>query len=375
MKIALIHDHITCKAGGEQVLLTFHKAFPKAPIYTLAYNPDTTFPEFRQCDIRTSWMQFITKKERLVKKLFFPLGIFAMRSIYLDEYDVVLISGTHCAKYIRVASKTLVITYCFTPFRLAWDPTSYSEYKDSSGLSKIIFDNIIKVMRYLDKKYAQRTDFFLAMTQETKERIKSSYVPKNEVEVISPPVNHLADFRVTNTPKTYFLLVSRLEYYKKVDLVIKAFNTLGNKLIIVGKGSKEAELKQMISNKNIVLKKDLSTKELSDLYSNCRAFIFPQHEDYGLTALEANAAGRPVIAYGKGGILDTQVKFEKDMSVATAIFFHHQDESSICNAIRLFENVEDIVNPTFIRSHAEKFSEDRFIEQIKDFIKKKKALS
>jgi hypothetical protein len=130
MKVALIHDHLTCKAGGEQVALTFHKAFPKAPIYTLAYNPEATFPEFKNCDIRTSWFQHITNNEETLKKLFFPLGILAMRSIYIEGYDVVLISGTHCGKYVRFGPGTIVVSYTFTPFRLAWNPRSLVQRKD-----------------------------------------------------------------------------------------------------------------------------------------------------------------------------------------------------------------------------------------------------
>lgn len=374
MKIAIIHDHLTCKAGGEQVALTFHRAFPEAPIYTMAYNADATFPEFKTCDIRTSWFQRISKQESTLKKLFFPLGILAMRSLYLDEYDVVLISGTHCGKYVRVSPKTLVVSYCYTPFRLAWNPTSYSEYANARGVKKYVFEKVVNILRKIDWKYAQRTDFFVAMTQETKERILDAYSPKNEVTIINPPVNNLSNYAISAKPKAYYLLVSRLEYYKKVDLAISVFNKLDTPLIIVGKGSKELELKAMAEKTKVEFRQNLSTQELADLYSSCKAFIFPQYEDYGLTALEANAAGRPVIGFNKGGVLDTQIPYMDRNQPATAILFDEQTEESLTNAIREFEKVEEAFNPSFIRIHAESFGEEQFIKRIRDFIDNKKAL-
>jgi len=373
MKIAIIHDHLTCRAGGEQVALTFHKAFPDAPIYTLAYNSEGTFPEFKSCDIRTSCFQYISKEESIVKKLFFPLGIIAMRSIYLDEYDVVLISGTHCGKYVRISPNTIVVSFCYTPFRLAWNPESYSEYVNSVGLKKIIFKKVIQILQLFDKKYAERTDFFLAMTQETKQRLKSVYNPQNEIEIINPPVNNLTSYHISTKPKEYYLIVSRLEFYKKVDLAINVFNKRNSKLIIVGKGSKEQELKEIANQSKIIFKKNISNKDLADLYSNCKAFIFPQHEDYGLTALEANAAGRPVIAFDKGGILDTQIPYDNNNN-ATAILFNEQTEKALDDAINKFEIIETKFNSLFIRKHAESFSEEVFINKIQKFINSKKKL-
>ena len=373
MKIALIHDHLTCKAGGEQVALTFHKAFPEAPIYTLAFNPEATFPEFKNCDVRTSWFNYITYDESILKKLFFPLGILAMRSIYLDAFDVILISGTHCGKYVRFSPKTIVITYCFTPFRLAWNPHSYSQYTFANKFEKKVYDGLIKILKYFDKKYAKRTNFFIAMTNETKYRIECAYNPDKKIEIINPPVNNLNIFETPkdNKPKEYFLLVSRLEYYKKVDLAIEAFNKIDGKLIIVGQGSKETELKELSDPSKITFLKNLTTKDLAQIYGNCRAFIFPQYEDYGLTALEANASGRPVIAFRKGGILDTQIEFNIDKKDGTAVFFDNQNVDSLIEAIFYFQKIESKFSPNLIRKNAERFSEKEFINSIKTFVKEK----
>jgi glycosyltransferase involved in cell wall biosynthesis len=266
------------------------------------------------------------------------------------------------------------VSYCYTPFRLAWNPSSYSEYANASWAKKFIFEKVVNILRKIDFKYAQRTNFFLAMTQETKTRIMEAYKPKNEVTIINPPVNNLSNYTVSTKPKAYFLLVSRLEYYKKVDLAISVFNKLNTPLIVVGKGSKEIELKGMADTNKITFKQNLSTQELADLYSNCMAFIFPQYEDYGLTALEANAAGRPVIGFNKGGILDTQIPYTDKTRNATAILFNEQTEESLTNAISEFEKVQEEFDSSFIRTHAESFSEEQFIKRIRDFMDIKKAL-
>ncbi len=373
MKIALVHDHLTCKAGGEQVALAFHRAFPKAPIYTLAYNREDAFPEFKDCDIRTSWFQKISSKENTVKKLFFPLGILAMRSLYLGGYDVVLISGTHCGKYVRTSPGTVRVSYTFTPFRLAWNPSSYSQYEESTGLKRAAFNIVIRALKMIDFHFAKKVDFFLAMTQETSERIEKAYKPSKKISIINPPVNNLERFKVNPfAKKEYYLVVSRLEYYKRVDLVVKAFNVLKKPLVIVGRGVLEEELKGMNRSERTQFMKDLSLSDLVDLYENCKAFIFPQHEDYGLTALEANAAGRPVIGYAKGGLIDTQIPFVKnsvDMSLSTAIFFENQTPEELIEKVREFETFYSSFSPSQIRRHAERFSEDKFVQRIQDIVR------
>ncbi|HLO44675.1 MAG TPA: glycosyltransferase [Leadbetterella sp.] len=377
MKIALIHDHLTCKAGGEQVALTFHKAFPQAPIFTLAYNREATFPEFKNCDIRSSWFQSITNDEHKLKKLFFPLGILAMRTLYLVEYDVVLITGTHCGKYVRFSPNTVVINYCFTPFRLAWNPDSYSQFSESKTLSKLLLKQVVSVLKFWDKRFAERVDHFIAMTKETQGRIVQAYEPRNSVPIINPPVNNLEKYSTHNDngSKGYFLIVSRLEYYKKVDLAIKVFNNLEHHLVVVGKGSKESELIALADSKKVTFMKNVSTEDLATLYAGCRAFIFPQYEDYGLTALEANASGRPVIAFRKGGVLDTQKEFDETDSSGTAIFFDTQDEVSLRAGIQRFEKLEPLFSSKDIRRHAEGFSEEKFIAKIRAFVNEKASIS
>ncbi|GAB3641880.1 glycosyltransferase family 4 protein [Spirosoma arcticum] len=360
-----------CRAGGEQVALCFHKAFPEAPIYTQCYQPNLTFPEFQHCDVRTTWLQRIAKTDDVMKNLFFPLGVWAMQSHDLTEFDVVLMSGTHCAKYVKVRSDALVVSYSFTPFRLVWDPVSYAQYAEAGPARRKVFDGVLRYLRSVDFRFGQRPDYYVAMTEETSERLRKAYQVKNAIDIINPPVN-TQNFYVSNKPKDYFLVVSRLEYYKKVDLVVDAFNQLGYPLIIVGKGVQAEEIKSR-ANKNITFMSGLSAQELADVYAGCRAFIFPQHEDYGITPLEANAAGRPVIAYQAGGVLTTQNPVANDPADATAVFFGNQTVDDLIDAVKRYEQIEDQFDSAFIRAHAESFDELKFISKIRQFVADKYA--
>lgn len=368
MRIAIVQDELVRKGGAEQVVLSFKSAFPDAPIYTLSYNSEKTYPEFKGANIITSWFGKFIKDDKNLKKLFFPFGVFAMKSLKIEGFDVVLQSTTHCAKYVKVDKDTLVLTYCHTPFRLVWRPNSYEEVAKAKGIKKVMFDFVIKVLRIIDKKSAERTDWFITNSTEVVPRIKEAYHPKNNVTVLHPSVK-CANFYLSDEIKDYYLVVSRLEPYKVVDMVVEAFNQMPNrKLLVVGKGSMDKQLLS-IAKPNITFIQGLDTKDLSRIYSECKALIFPQHEDYGITPLEANASGRPVIAYGKGGVLDTMIKYEGNANLATALFFYKQNTISLIEAITKFETLK--FNSTYIRMHAEKFDDSIFIEEIRAFVEEK----
>jgi glycosyltransferase involved in cell wall biosynthesis len=365
MKVAIVQDELISKAGGERVGLCYHYAFPEAPVFSIAYNPEGTFPEFKNVIIQTNWYSKIAQTQKKYQKYFFPLGILASSMLDLTDFDIVIESGTHCSKYVRVKKNALVISYCYTPFRLAWNPTSYESYLKASGLKKVVFDTIILFLKFYDFRKAQRPNFFVAMTEETKNRIINTYKHKKIVQIIPPPVN-CSQYKIAKNAKNdYYLIVSRLEFYKKVDLVVNVFNKLGYKLIVVGKGTQEENLKEIASN-NIEFRKGVSGEDLADLYANCKGFLMPQHEDYGITPLEANASGRPVIAYAKGGVLETMIPYQEDQSKCTALFFDEQTEESLANAIEKFETLT--FDPQFIRNHAEKFDEPIFVEKIRTFV-------
>jgi len=368
MKLAIIHDEIVRRGGAEQVVLDFQKAFPDAPIYTLSYNPKTSYEEFRHSVIKTSWFGHFIKNEDNLKRFFFPFGIWAMQQLDLSGYDVVLQSTTHCSKYIKTGPNTLVITYCHTPFRLVFRPESYESVAQAGFVKRKLYNLVINQLRQIDLKAAQKTHWFLTNSKEVVPRIVSAYNPKREVTVINPSVK-CRNFYVSDEVEDYFLVVSRFEPYKKVDLVIEAFKEMPDKkLIIVGKGSRKKEL-QAMATPNVTFMSGLSAAELAEIFSRCKALIFPQLEDYGITPLEANASGRPVIAYGKGGVLDTMIPVKDDASRATALFFEEQTKESLIQAVKAFDFYE--FDPHFIRQHAETFDEQEFIKKIHSYVQTK----
>mgnify|MGYP001453097646 CR=1 FL=1 len=370
MKIAIVHDAIFTKAGGERVLLNVHQSFPDATIFTSIFDSKNTYPEFSQANIKTTWLDYIASNEKVYKLLFFPLGILASRSINLSGYDVVFATTTHSAKYIKVDKDCLVINYCFTPFRLAWNPESYNLYKNSQGVKRKFLDFIILILKKIDFKYAQRANHYIAMTEETSKRIKDCYSFNYKIDIINPSID-TSKYYISNQKKEYYLVVSRLEEYKKVDLAINTFNKLGFNLKIVGGGMESSYLKNMAKS-NIEFLEKINDNELADLYSNCKALIFPQHEDYGLTPIEANASGRPVIALNKGGVLETGIPYSGDDQSFTMVLFREQTVDSLINAINLFEKLD--CNPEFIRSHSLNFDDKVFINRIREYVYKKLEL-
>lgn len=370
MKIAIVHDELVRRGGAEQVTLLLHRAFPEAPIYTSCYNEKNTYAEFSTCNIRPSWLSKFVRNEKWLKRLFYPFSILAMRSINLSEFDVVLISTTNCAKYVTTKPNNLFIAFCHYPFRLAWFPESYSQIANSKGIKKKLYTWVANRLKRIDYNSSKEIDWFITNTEDISKKIKKCYNPKNQISIINASIP-CANFYVEEKAKLdYYLVVSRVEYYKKVDLVVDVFSKMKDKkLIIVGKGSKKTELEK-IATKNIEFMEGLSSEEIAFLYANCKALIFPQIEDYGLTPLESNASGRPVIAYGEGGVTATMIPYNgKNIESSTAFFFEEQTSNSLIKAINEFETLN--FNSHFIRNHAEKFDENVFIQKIRNFVEQK----
>ncbi len=260
MKVAVVHDDLMRRGGAEQVVLSIMKAFPEADLYTLCYQPHLTYPEFKNYKIKTSIFQSFAKSEKWMKWLFFPFGIICMKLLSVNGYDAVIISNTFCGKYVRIDRKSKVFIYTYTPFRLAWNPTSYKEYNQSKSLKRLLFNAVISCLRAIDRSEAKKGHYHLGMTAETADRIKKAYnVPK--VSIIPPPVKCENFYISDQQEKKYYLLVSRLEFYKKVDLAIEAFNELGFPLVIVGNGTKKKELQAMAKD-NITFRSGLNILEL-----------------------------------------------------------------------------------------------------------------
>ncbi|MDD3862047.1 MAG: glycosyltransferase, partial [Candidatus Gracilibacteria bacterium] len=302
-KIALVFDWTTVQGGAEKVNLFIHKMFPKAPIFTSIYNPKKV-KGFEKADIKTSFIQKLPFA-KTKHQLYLSLMPYAYELFDLSQFDIVISSSHACSKGVITKPGTLHICYCHTPMRYAWDNwQSYiSEYKMNPIVKTIGKDHIHK-LRIWDRLSAERVDKYIANSNTTQKRIKK-YYGKNS-EVIFPMIKH-SDYKIAKKRKGYFLAVGRLAPYKKFDLIIDAFNRLGLPLKVVGTGIMEKELIAKSAD-NIEFMGYVPDEDLKTLYSECEAFIFPQIEDFGITPLEAMASGRPVIAMGEGGSLDTIIE-------------------------------------------------------------------
>lgn len=360
MKVALVHDYLNQMGGAERVVMAFHEIFPEAPIYTSIYDPQRVDPAFQHMDIRTSFMQ----KLPLVKKHhqpFLPLYPFAMENLDLRGYDLVLSSSSAFGKGVITRPETLHICYCHTPMRWCWNYEEYVEREQLGRAARSILPFFMTGLRIWDQTSAMRVDHFIANSPVVAERIQKYY--RREAVVIPPPVEASRfPFDPTTQPEDYFLILGRLIPYKRVDLAIEACNRLQLPLVVIGGGRDEEPLKRM-AGPTIRFLGHLSDEDVIHYYTHCRAFIFPGEEDFGITAVEAQAAGRPVIAYRAGGSLASVV------DGVTGTFFREQTVESLMKVLATFD--ERKFNPQTIRNHALEFDTPRFHRRIQQFIEAK----
>jgi len=361
MKIAIAHDYLNQYGGAERVVETIHELFPEATIFTSIYIKSNMPESFKHMSIKTSFMQKLPFLKKHFKKylLFYPK---AMQNFNLSNYDIVISSSSAFAKGIITGKKTCHICYCYSPMRFVWDYEKYINKEDINKVILKILPKLIKKLKYWDLETNKRVDYFIAISKDIKNRIKRFY--NREATVIYPPVE-IEKFRVLNSIGDYFLIVSRLNSYKNIDLVIKAFNKLRLNIKIVGTGPYKQELEKMSKGNNIEFLGRVSDDRLVELYGSCRAFIFPGEEDFGIAPLEAQASGRPVIAYAKRGALETVVEN------TTGVFFKENSVISFSNTIKKFMKMEDIFNPKIIREHALKFDKRIFKIELEKYIFKR----
>lgn len=357
MKVAIVHDWLVSLGGGERVVEALHELFPDAPVYTTIYDKKRLPESFEKIEVIPSFLQhvpFARKKHQG----FLPLMPMAFESFDLSDYDLVISSSSSCAKGVITGANTVHICYCHTPMRYAWD--FYHGYtKHFKGIKKLMVSSLMKNIRIWDRLSADRVDYFIANSNNVANRIRKHY--KRESTVIYPPVD-VEKYMPDNVQKNYYLIVSRLIPYKRVDLAIEAFNELGLPLKIIGSGTELKKLKQM-SKPNIEFLGILKDEEVKAYYANCKAFIFPGEEDFGITPLEAQACGIPVIAYGKGGALETVI------DGITGLLFLEQTRDALMQKVKLVENGCNFDKET-IRNHALGFSKQEFQKKILAFIER-----
>ena len=361
MKVAIIHDWLTGMRGGEKCLEVFCELYPAATLFTLVHIKGTVSETIEKMDIKTSFIQHFPDIEKKYR-YYLPLMPKAIRSFDLIGYDLIL-SSSHCvAKGVRIPKKSLHICYCYTPMRYLWD--MYGQYFGDSKFYIKLAMNIVKpYLQKWDVESSKNVNYFIAISEHVKNRIKKHY--NRDAIVINPPVDTdfftpTSDFGLRTSD--YYLIVSAFAPYKKVDLAIEAFNQLGYPLKIIGSGQDEAKLKKIAKN-NIEFLGWRDNEELRDYYQNCKALIFPGEEDFGIVPVEAQACGKPVIAYKKGGALETVI------DGITGIFFEEQTIGSLIEAVKKFENTK--FNGNVIRSNAGKFGRKKFFELIKNYIDEK----
>lgn len=358
MKIALVHDYLVQYGGAERVLQAFTELFPYAPIYTLIHDDEAMRGQFADKRIYTSFLQnlpFSRKRHRF----FPPLMPLAIEEFDFTKYDIVLSDSSSYAKGIITRPETLHICYMHTPMRYAWDDCQkYTQDFGFPNFVKKLVPFFMSPIRLWDKGSADRVDRYLANSQFVAKRIKKYY--RKEATVIHPPVN-VDQFYIAKPEerKDYFLMVGRLIAYKRHDIAIEAFNRLGLPLKIIGRGPEMKRLQKM-AGPTIEFLGRVSEEELPKYYAECRGFVFPQEEDFGIVAIEAMASGRPLIAYRGGDIVEHMEEGQM------GVYFDEQTPEAIVQAMALFD--ENRYDAASIRSRALRFDKEQFKATMKDYI-------
>ena len=350
MKLALVHDWLTTLGGAERVLKDLHSLFPDAPIYTVFARKDFLKEHLPNARVMTSFLQSIPGISRF-HKLAMPLMPMAVESFDLSEFDTVISSSAFFAKGLILKPKTRHICYCYSPMRALWDRNG--EYEKAPILRHLL--------RIWDRQSSDRVDTFVAISQHVKNRIERYY--RKDASIIYPPLHALPE-TLTHTPevKDYFLIVSRLYPYKNVHIAIQAFNKLGYKLVIVGDGPYRKELEQMVRG-DITFIGHCDDATVASYYQHCKAFIMPQEEDFGLTALEAMSYGKPVLALKKGGALETITEG------VTGEFFADPIPEALADGIKRLNEHYPRYHAETIKKSTESFSRERFKREILDILK------
>lgn len=363
MKVALVHYWLLTLRGGEKVLESLCEIYPEADIFTHVYD-EAAFAgsPIAKHKVFTSFISKLPFAKRLYKS-YLPLMPMALENLDLSDYDLIISSESGPAKGIVPPPGALHICYCHSPMRYAWD--MYHSYRSTTGkLKQLIMVPLMHYIRRWDQLSATQTDFFVANSQFVAGRVRRYY--GRSAEVIYPPVA-AEDFSISKQAiGEYYLLLGQLVPYKRADLAVKAFTASGKKLIVVGEGEQEKELRR-IAGSNVEFRGRATYSEVKALLCQCKALIFPGVEDFGIVPLEAMSSGRPVIAFAKGGALETVVEGE------TGLFFEAQSEESLNAAVDRFEDNEALFDSHSIAMHARSFGKQRFADQFENFVKRKIA--
>lgn len=357
MKIALVHDYLIQDGGAERVLQVFHDIWPDAPVYALLHDSERFGAQLRGLDVRTSFLQKIPFSLKRYKWLM-PLMPVATERYDLSEFDIVITSTSAFAKGIITRPDTLHVCYCHTPTRYLWSDThSYINEIGLPGPVRTVMPLLLTNIRLWDRLAADRVDRFIANSRAVRHRIRKYY--QRDSEVIHPPVE-TGQYGISEKIDDYYVAGGRLVAYKKFDIVVQAFNKLGIPLKIFGEGPEYPALKAN-AKKNIEFLGRINERDQAELYSRAIAYLHPQEEDFGITPVESMASGRPVIAFAKGGALETVV------DGLTGTFIEEQSWEELANCIIRFE--PERYDPMRIREHAKQFDVEVFKRKMSGFVR------
>jgi glycosyltransferase involved in cell wall biosynthesis len=363
MKVALVHDYLIRFGGAERVLLELHNLFPEAPIYTLLFDEEKMSQWFYNADIRPSFLQKLPKFIRSRHKHLLPLLPVAAENFDLREYKLVISSSSAFVKSIITRPDIIHVCYCHAPSRFLWDWNR--EYLKEMRLDFIrgaLAKILVHYLRIWDRSSSKRIDYWVANSRATRDKIKKYY--RQEARIIYPPVK-LPDWQEFLTARygNYFLIISQLTPYKKINIAIEAFNKLRLPLVIIGEGPEKERLEEQAGeNVKILGWQDEHAKK--EYLKNCQAFIFAGEDDFGIAPVEAMGWGKPVLAYGQGGVTETVIPG------VTGEFFYEQTPEILADGIRRLRDNFSNYSALVIRKRAEKFSQEVFRQEIMDFIKK-----
>ncbi|MBE2183174.1 MAG: glycosyltransferase [Anaerolineae bacterium] len=355
MKVALVHDWLNQRGGAEDVLETLASLFPEAPVYTSIYAPEKMPAFYRKWDIRTLWIDRLPGIHQKHQR-FLPFYPAAWGSLDLSEYDIVLSNKSGFCHGLQHGNKTLHICYCLAPTRYVWELDSYIAREGLGKSSEVILRPMIAGLKKWDFAASKRVDCFIAISNEIQVRIQKYY--RRESAIIYPPVD-TARFQPRGEPEDYYLIVSRLIPYKRIDLAVQVCTRLNLPLKISGSGRDLERLKAM-AGPTIEFLGYVPDDDLPGLMARCKAFLFPGLEDFGITPVQAQAAGRPVIAYAGGGALDTVIPGK------TGELFRSMTVDSLAEALQSFDASR--YDAETLRAHALQFDTNVFERQITAYV-------
>ncbi len=358
MKTALVHDWMNQIGGAEDVLETLVDLYPGRPIYTSLYRRKKMPPHWQNWDIRTSFIDRLPFA-RKNQQLYFPLYPIAFEHFDFRDYDLVISNKSGFCHGILTGPETLHICYCLTPTRYVWRYHQYAEQENLGSVTRSLLTPFLTNLRMWDRLAADRVDYFIAISEEVRRRIAKIY--HRDSVIIHPPVD-VQRFEPSDCVEDYYLFVGRLVPYRRLDLLIEAFNKLARPLLIAGTG-RDRERLEALAGPTITFLGYVPDDQLPDLFARCRAFLFPGEEDFGIAPIQAMAAGRPVIAYAGGGSLETVRHGE------TGWLFTEQSAAAIMTAVEAMDDLN--VDGRLIRQHAQQFDTSVFKQKMQTFVEQK----